>query len=60
MELDKATKKLQDLEVWLRDADWGDDADALKLGIEALKREQERREDIDFGFALLLPGETEE
>ncbi len=34
--------------------------DAQKLGIEALKREQEHRElDIDTRFGL-LPGETEE
>ena len=34
-------------------------ASALKLGIEALKRERERRENMPREEWLLLPGETE-
>ncbi len=34
--------------------------DAEKLGIEALKREKERREYTVFRIPTLLPGETEE
>jgi hypothetical protein len=33
---------------------------AIKLGIEALKREKERRRSIYWSGAALLPGETEE
>jgi hypothetical protein len=35
-------------------------ADALRLGIEALKRLQDNRKDPEFDHWVLLPGETEE
>ena len=34
--------------------------EAMNLGIEALKREKERRHSIYWAGAALLPGETEE
>lgn len=33
---------------------------AIRLGVEALKREQERRHSIYWSGAALLPGETED
>ena len=60
MKLTKAIEILTDI----KDEDPGlsafDDQDALKLGIEALKREKEHQElDIDTRFGL-LPGQTPE
>ena len=39
---------------------WGDYIRALKLGIEALKRERECRENMPREEWLLLPGEAED
>lgn len=59
MNLPKAIQLNTESEKSLRDHKFIDHADAARLGIEALKREQEHRElDIDTRFGL-LPGETE-
>ena len=60
MNIDKAIKVLDTHPILLETAEDHDYFDALKLGIEALKREQERRIFLPSYSSNRLPGETEE
>jgi hypothetical protein len=60
MIIDEAIKRL---EVFKKDTSEGAPElldDAIQLGIEALRREKQRRENPRWGLPPLLPGETEE
>lgn len=60
MTLDKAIEILLDLDTTLPQSDPEDRRDAVKLGIEALKRLQTlRRTAVSIAF-YLLPGETKD
>ncbi len=60
MNLAKAIELNQESEKSLRDHKFIDHADAVKLGTEAMKREQARRNPRHYKIGYLLPGETEE
>lgn len=60
MKLDKAIELNTESHQSLANHGFHDHADALKLGIEALKREKQNRDNPDFVVVGKLPGETEE
>lgn len=60
MKLAKAIEILQDLERGHYNNEPADQTNALKLGVEALKREKINRNNSDYVFVGLLPGETKE
>jgi hypothetical protein len=60
MTIDEAIKFLEDDVYVLLLTESPDFMDALKLGIEALKREKHRRDTETYVKHPLLPGETEE
>lgn len=60
MTIDDAIENLQRIDTPLSQALYPKDIYAIRLGIEALKREQINREEGVYLRVELLPGETEE
>jgi hypothetical protein len=61
MTIDEAIKQLNKVsDVWSRDVDDTEKNEALQLGIEALKRERQYRNEGRSGAGFLLPSATEE
>jgi len=60
MKLEKAVEILNHIQIPLRTAEDHDRFDAIKLGIEALKREEQRRRFAIPDSVDLLPGETKD
>ncbi len=60
MEIKKAIEILEEFRIPDPGEDWQDIDNAIKLGIEALKRQEARRKLYSNTYYQPLPGETEE
>lgn len=60
MNIPRARKILSKHGVTDDSATWQDYLDAVKMAIEALKREEDWREDLPANEIALLPGETQD
>jgi len=58
MSIDEAIERLKDLPIHYPDLIFYENADAIKLGIEALKLIKEHREHTTDKLTFPLPGET--
>ncbi len=60
MTIDEAMKRLSSFRDWFLTEFVDEDIEAIKLGIEALRRQEYLRLHFGQGFQKLLPGETKE
>lgn len=60
MTIETAITELEELKKFGPSFAWWHHTDAVNLGIEALKREQARRDPQLYKIGYLLPGETKE